>query len=262
MNRLKQVKIQDIINNTTQILNYELNALGQRIEKNNLTLNSSNLFIYDSNNQIIAEYDQNDSIIKEYIYFNGVPITFIKPKIISNSGASFTVDELFYIYSDHLGTPRKITNKDNILQWSWNNIDPFGDSDPISNSNMEFNLRFPGQYYDQETKTNYNLFRDYNAGLGRYIQSDPIGLSGGLNSYAYANQNPLSFSDPFGLLTDQFPLVRPNESLTYIEYIGFLIEMFIKSKDKSDLSLRIVGHGSTATINGMEINQFFNYLTI
>ncbi len=50
-------------------------------------------------------------------------------------------------------------------------------------------------------KTNYNLFRDYNSSLGRYVQSDPIGLSGGLNSYAYAGQNPLRFSDPWGLFT-------------------------------------------------------------
>ncbi len=101
--------------------------------------------------------------------------------------------------SDHLGTPRKITNKDNILQWSWNNIEPFGDNEPVSNSNIEFNFRFPGQYYDKETKTNYNLFRDYNFSLGRYVQSDPIGLSGGLNSYVYIDQNPLSYFDINGL---------------------------------------------------------------
>ncbi len=49
-------------------------------------------------------------------------------------------------------------------------------------------------------KTNYNLFRDYNASLGRYIQSDPIGLSGGLNSYAYAGQNPLIIYEQNGLI--------------------------------------------------------------
>ncbi len=128
-------------------------------------------------------------------------ISFIQPKIINASNSNVIIDEIFYIYSDHLGTPRKITNQDNILQWSWNNIEPFGDNEPISASNIEFNLRFSGQYYDQETKTNYNLFRDYNSSLGRYLQSDPIGLSRGLNSYAYANQNPLSFSDPLGLFT-------------------------------------------------------------
>ncbi len=64
-------------------------------------------------------------------------------------------------------------------------------------------------------KTNYNLFRDYNASLGRYIQSDLIGLSGVLNSYAYAGQNPLTFSDPLGLLTS-IVFIRNIESLNHV----------------------------------------------
>ncbi len=66
-NRLPQVQIQDLIHNTTKIVNYELNELGQRIEKNKLQINSLNLFTYNVNNQIIAEYDQNDHIIKEFL---------------------------------------------------------------------------------------------------------------------------------------------------------------------------------------------------
>jgi RHS repeat-associated protein len=62
-------------------------------------------------------------------------------------------------------------------------------------------LRFPGQLYDSHTGLNYNYFRDYDAVTGRYIQSDPIGLEGGLNSYLYASGNPLRWMDPFGLDT-------------------------------------------------------------
>ncbi len=121
--------------------------------------------------------------------------------------------QLYFIHPDHLGTPRAITKaSDNTKVWEWKNDDPFGANLPDENPNnangsgssaqpFKYNLRFPGQYFDQETNTNYNYFRDYDPSVGRYVQSDPIGLGGGVNTYAYVNANPIKRIDQHGLFS-------------------------------------------------------------
>jgi RHS repeat-associated protein len=66
------------------------------------------------------------------------------------------------------------------------------------------NLRFPGQYYDEELNMNYNYFRHYQPETGRYIQSDPLGIAGGVNGYEYGINNPLMMIDPLGLAASSF----------------------------------------------------------
>lgn len=87
--------------------------------------------------------------------------------------------------------------------WRWDQAEPFGtypaNENPSGLGAFEFNLRFDGQYFDKETGLHYNYFRDYDPAIGRYVQSDPIGLAGGLNTYAYVKGNPLRYRDPMGL---------------------------------------------------------------
>ncbi len=85
---------------------------------------------------------------------------------------------------------------------------PFGQVHSIAGTATN-NQRFPGQYADAETDYYYNYFRDYDPTTGRYIQSDPIGLGGGLNTFGYVGGNPITFIDPFGLQSVPIPAPTP-----------------------------------------------------
>lgn len=117
---------------------------------------------------------------------------------------------VYYIHNDHLGTPQAMSDSEGAAVWR-GIYGPFGqtgvDEDPDGDGKVvSFNLMFPGQYYDRETGLHYNYYRMYDPSTGRYLESDPIGLDGGLNTYAYVYGNPLSFTDPFGLITpDRVP---------------------------------------------------------
>ncbi|NRA70809.1 MAG: RHS repeat-associated core domain-containing protein [Gammaproteobacteria bacterium] len=89
-----------------------------------------------------------------------------------------------------------MTDADAIVVWQAN-YTPFGQADIVV-ENVTNNIRFQGQYYDHESGLHYNYFRDYDPELGRYIQSDPIGLAGGINTYGYVGGNPVSFIEPDG----------------------------------------------------------------
>jgi RHS repeat-associated protein len=133
--------------------------------------------------------------------------------------AMFRGSRYWSIHSDHLGTPSLIKDDAAKPTWQWA-YSAFGDNKPTgilkatTNPNaaitnqptllqatgaMEFNLRFPGQYLDQETGQFYNYFRTYQPNQGAYSQMDPKGLAAGWNRRVYVEGNPLSYTDPTGL---------------------------------------------------------------
>jgi RHS repeat-associated protein len=176
----------------THTLSYD--ALGQRVRKSNASV--TRLFVYDEAGHLLGEYDGAGALVQETVWMDDVPVVTLRP-----NGAGVSV---FYVHTDHLNTPRRLSRPaDNLVVWKWNS-DPFGtdaaNEDPDGDSALvAYDLRFPGQYFDGERGVNYNYFRDYDPYSGRYLQSDPIGLDGGINTYAYVGGNPLSYSDPTGL---------------------------------------------------------------
>jgi RHS repeat-associated protein len=190
-------------------MQYQINGLGQRIAKlknkpshpdndddcaDEFHVKGVTDFVYDKDGHLIGEYTRNGKPIRETVYLGDTPVAVLVGKA------------QYFIYADHLNTPRVITDTRNRVVWRWDASDPFGATPPNENPSgrgtFTFNLRFPGQYFDQETGLHYNYFRDYDPGTGRYIESDPIGLQGvNANLYWYALNNPINFIDPLGLIT-------------------------------------------------------------
>ncbi|MDO9166723.1 MAG: RHS repeat-associated core domain-containing protein [Rhodoferax sp.] len=190
--------------------------------QHNATLGQS--YVYDDANvgaspNLLGEYGNGGSRSNgrtEYIWLptedgQSIPIGLFK-------GGNF-----YAVHADHINTPRLITNEDNRVVWQWpysafgNNL-PSGILKATANPkaaltedsasraqlkrtspSLEVNLRYPGQYFDEESNLNYNYFRSYDPGKGRYSQPDPIGLDGGWNRFSYVGGNPLSHIDPLGL---------------------------------------------------------------
>jgi RHS repeat-associated protein len=150
----------------------------------------------------------------------------------NNAGNNTTANkvnvDIYYVHPDHLGTPRVVTrsvavnnattgpNAINKAVWSAN-TDPFGTSlgNSAPNENPQLvsgtatqsqaatfkqNHRFPGQVFDGESGKHYNYFRDYDPSVGRYTESDPIGLRGGFSTFGYAGESPVRSIDPLGLM--------------------------------------------------------------
>lgn len=178
-------QLAQVYENGNLIATYVYNAQAQRTRK--ITANETILYHYDRSGLLLSESTATGNPIRKYVWVGNIPVAQIDQTV---------TEVLTYLHTDHLNTPRMATNSSGAVVWRWEG-DAFGVAQP--NSTITINLRFPGQYFDQETELHYNWNRYYNPSTGRYITGDPIGLNGGLNSYIYAKSNPLRFADPKGL---------------------------------------------------------------
>lgn len=162
---------------------YVVNGLDQRVSKSGAS--GTSRFVYAGQNQMLTEYT--NGLWTSYLWLGSEPIALVRN------------DQLFFIHNDHLGRPEVVTNTANQQVWAAANY-AFGRA-VIADSFGGLNLGLPGQYYDAETGFWYNGMRTYDGRTGRYLESDPLGLSGGVNTYSYVGGNPVSRTDPLGLLT-------------------------------------------------------------
>ena len=209
------------------ISKYYYDPFGRRLWKE---VNGVRAYFVYADEGLVAEMDAAGNVVKSYGY---------------RPGSTWTTDPLFmkvegqyyFYHNDHLGTPQKLTAINGAVVWSAK-YSSFGEADVNLSSTIINNLRFPGQYYDQETGFHYNRIRYYDPNIGRYLKLDPIGVSGGINIYIYVLNNPTRLIDPHGLFS------KPNFSppgQTYPRDIERELERFFKRvKDKINYRVKRV----------------------
>ncbi len=155
--------------------------------------------VYDEAGQWLGNYSAAGQAQQQAIWLDNYPVALIN---VVAAG----VPELAYVQPDHLGTPRVVIDAvRDVAIWEWSNkSEVFGDQAPANDPDgdgvaFELALRFPGQQATDASGMFYNYQREYDPVVGRYSQSDPIGLAGGLNSYLYVDAAPIAYSDPLGL---------------------------------------------------------------
>ncbi|EPB7750850.1 RHS repeat domain-containing protein, partial [Pseudomonas aeruginosa] len=192
-----QGRLQSVSLDGQQVAEYRYNALGQRIVK--LTPESVTTYLYGPDGQLLGEAEHDGSGRKlrarYYLWLDSLPLATIDADYDAQGKVGNPT--LLYLHGDHLDTPRLATDASGQIAWQWQS-DAFGRGEALSQGSTQVNLRFPGQYYDAESGLHYNYFRDYDPQTGRYVESDPIGLRGGLNTYGYVMGNPLRYIDPTG----------------------------------------------------------------
>jgi len=171
---------------TETLAEYAYDFQGRRVKKT--VGGMTTCYVYDAGNNLIAEIAGDGTPLRDYIYLGSEPVAM---KVYGTKAG------IYYFINDHLGTPQKIVDSIGALVWEAAYL-PFGQAQVLV-ATITNNLRFPGQYFDEETGLHYNWHRYYDPVTGRYLTPDPIGLAGGINLYSYVSNNPINFIDPFGL---------------------------------------------------------------
>jgi RHS repeat-associated protein len=193
-------------NNGSNSYTYGVNGLDERVEKSSGS--TTYYYIYAGVGQLLGIYNNAGQAVDEMVYLGDKPIASVRSGVVYN------------IETDNLNTPVRVLDQSNNIDWSWEGKEPFGLSQPtqaiVNGSSFIFNLRFPGQYADQETGLFQNGYRDYDPTTGRYMEVDPLGLNAGWNPYNYVESNSLNNVDLLGLYL--YPWEKP------IQIIGGTLE--------------------------------------
>lgn len=185
-NRMSQTKV-----NGSVRMNYAYNGKGEQVRR---YLGTANTYtVYDEAGHWLGDYNTAGAPIQQAIWLDDLPVGVV-------------ADKLYSVEPDHLGTPRAVIDPTrDVVVWRWDlNGEVFGNTAPnqdpdLDSTNFVFNLRYPGQRYDSASGLNYNYFRDYDPGTGRYVESDPIGQAGGFATYGYGLNQPTQLYDKYGL---------------------------------------------------------------
>jgi RHS repeat-associated protein len=172
---------------------YRFNALDQRVHKFNDSGSQQTRYVYAGQNTLLTE--NHNGHWTSHLWLGGQPVGLVK------------ANTLYWVSADHLGRPEVVTNT--AKQVVWRAANRSFDRSVAIDQVGGYNLGFPGQFRDAESGLWHNGFRDYEPTLGRYIQSDPIGLAGGINTYGYAGGNPVTGFDSLGLQTCLLTTVGP-----------------------------------------------------
>jgi RHS repeat-associated protein len=180
-NRLQQVQ-----KNNSTVASYGYDPFGRRLWKE---VGGTRTYFHYNDEGLAGEYDASGNELRTYGYNAGSPWS-TDPLFVQEN------DQYYWYQNDHLGTPQKIIAQNGVTVWSAK-YDAFGKAS-VEVATITNNLRFAGQYFDEETGLHYNWNRYYDPATGRYITADPIGLEGGINHYAYVYGNPSNLIDPTG----------------------------------------------------------------